>query len=727
MNMKKKGEWIRQAYRVLQAFPFIQGALYYVEVCPSGQQNERGPTRFIHALDLRSVSRGAGPKELLKRDRSSFSPLQGLFVEKGILYQVFGKLDGNLMADHLYRSVPLSLAESVHILKAVSGHLVRMYERGEFTIIHPQNMILTNDTVRFLYGGPIGMLPKRGGGKQPPTPAGERQKEEGLDAYSLGALAYIMLTGASPVPGSVTPIKSYRKDVPSRLEQFVIKSLTADPESRPRVVDIWEWLTTLPPKNTEFEKKKDDPVYWLKQDKESVEKYLFQFPEMGSPVAVDSFDVIGWDGWEVGEVEAGPWVKRTTVTPDFERLSPKVEESTPTPTLESVTEPAHTPKSEVEKEPRKEAEVERFQAEYRKEDQQPKRKLLPESMNNHPMKAWLTERPMVAVATIVALLGVGIGTYFLSGGQSSAKEEAARNYGEAVKSYKEHQINQALSYAKKAVIADPKEEQYLLYLANLYGEKKQYEQSINVLQKGVKAAPKARVYDSLGVYLLLEGEEESAREAIDKALKLEPDNPLFLYHQGRVYGARENYDAAAQALKKAVKLQKDSSRYHGMLSYYLLHSGDAQGAREHALKATELEPNNSTHWVGLGRAYLVEREQEIQGGNFGKKRTTQLTNKAVIALRKAASLDPKNSKAFYYLSISLYFYGSLAQAEDNAKKAVDISQNTASYQYQYGVVLQKNSKKEKAKQAYEKALKIDPRDSRYQKALKQIGKAKKYE
>lgn len=246
MKMKQKGERIRDTFRVLQAFPFVQGVLYYAEVVPrqGGDTSAPLPTRFLHGLDIQQVRKGADLRNLLKRDRDAFFPIQGLFVEEGILYQVFGKLDGNLMAHHLYRSVPLPLNQANHILQCVSGHLVRIHQQGLFTVIHPQNMLLTKDSVRFLYGGPFGLLPKTRGGGAAGTadPAVARQQAQSMDAYSLAVLAYIILTGSSPSSEKLLPIRSYRNDVPQRLEHLIMQSLLAEPRSRPRVEDLWNLL-----------------------------------------------------------------------------------------------------------------------------------------------------------------------------------------------------------------------------------------------------------------------------------------------------------------------------------------------------------------------------------------------------------------------------------------------------------------------------------------------------
>ncbi|MFC4075463.1 tetratricopeptide repeat protein [Salinithrix halophila] len=696
--MKKKGEWIRGTYQVLQAFPFVQGALYYVEISPAkGTEGEGSrPTRFIHALNLYSVSRGAPPDALLKRDRSAFFPLQGLFVEEGILYQVLGKLEGTLMAHHLYREVPLSLREAVGILKGASGHLVRMYEQGEFTIIHPQNMILTEDSVRFLYGGPTDMLPKRGGGAgQVPVPAGDRSREEPLDAYSLGALAYIMLTGASPSPGgNMRPISSYRRDVPRELEHFVMQSLTGDPRSRPRVADLWRWLSQMPV-DREFQKKKADTGADLKSNRETVGAYLFTLPEVadGDAPAETPLDPGEWEGWQAGNMDGFPITEERTVSrperkPGGERVwsKPKEPEKGPDVTEANRPEPGNPLGTD---------------------------------------RAFWKRRSVLAVAATLFLIGAGTGLYLLIGSSLAGDaEEAAGYYGESVRSVKENRIDEAISQAKQAVEADPTDEEYLLHLANLYGKKKQYNRAVQTLKAGVKEVPKGEVYDSLAVYLLLAGEPDQARDAVEKALKMEPKNPLFHYHRGKIYGARENYDAAAQAMGKAVQLDPDNAAYHNSLAAYFLRTGEIDGAKRHAKKATKLEPDNPDHWLKAGQAYLADRERVYKAGEGSSKKTrsrmAKRTEAAIRAFSQAASLDPRNSSAYYYLSISQYFYGSYQSAEKSADKAVHLDSKNASRHYQHGVALQRLNRKKEAKKAYGMAVELEPNNTRYQKALEQI-------
>ncbi len=241
MKIKQKGERIRGTFRVFQSFPFIQGVLYYAEVAPQEESSESSPTRFLHGLDIGLLRKGTELRRLLERDRSAFFPLQGLFVEGGTLYQVYGKLEGNLMAHHLFRSVPLPLDQAMHFLQRITGHLVRIHEQRMFTVVHPQNMLITADSIRFLYGGPLGLLPKtRGSRTSLKDPEAARRQDQAVDAYSLGALSYLMLTGSRPAPGGdLLPVRSYRQDVPQPLEQLIMQSLLAAPQSRPPVKEFW--------------------------------------------------------------------------------------------------------------------------------------------------------------------------------------------------------------------------------------------------------------------------------------------------------------------------------------------------------------------------------------------------------------------------------------------------------------------------------------------------------
>ncbi|SFG26319.1 hypothetical protein SAMN04488025_12330 [Planifilum fulgidum] len=234
MVIKETGEKIGGKYRVMEAFPFVEGVLYYAEE----EGGDFSRTRFVHAIG--GLSRVDADELKRNRHEDILFPLQEAFVEGGVLYQVFYRLEGTLLAHSLEKDGPLPLDEALWILHGVSLHLLRLYEQGQFAVVHPQNILITSGkAIRFIYGGPLALLPH---------PAGGGEAEESLarcrsaDTFALGALSYALLTGrrlTSQAPNPA-PIRSFRSDVSPVLEKWVMRACSLDPAARPPLARMSE-------------------------------------------------------------------------------------------------------------------------------------------------------------------------------------------------------------------------------------------------------------------------------------------------------------------------------------------------------------------------------------------------------------------------------------------------------------------------------------------------------
>ncbi|SEN59074.1 tetratricopeptide repeat protein [Lihuaxuella thermophila] len=231
MEFKQKGESIRGKYQVLSAFPFVEGVLYFAALTDPDQADSSTPsTRFIHALKLKKQMDELDLKELLNRNEDIFFPVEEVFVEEGILYQVFEKMEGNLLGIYLLQSAPLSLVETADILKKITTHLMNCYDRGQFALVDPQNIVITKaGQIRFLYGGPKKLL--------------SYEYPEAEDVKKVGSLLYTMLTKkhADEQTGQIEPLRQERQDVPLELEGLLMRALSPDPMKRPRTQDFWRW------------------------------------------------------------------------------------------------------------------------------------------------------------------------------------------------------------------------------------------------------------------------------------------------------------------------------------------------------------------------------------------------------------------------------------------------------------------------------------------------------
>ena len=142
----------------------------------------------------------------------------------------------------MLKHVPYELREALWILRIISGQLLRLYGHGHCTMVHPQNILITGaGSLRFLYGGPLGLVPKGGGLSKDPV------GDELYDVFTVGALAYTLLTGHSPTANAirVASLRSIREDVPEDLDKLVAQSLSLTLGHRPRMAEFMEEMSRI--------------------------------------------------------------------------------------------------------------------------------------------------------------------------------------------------------------------------------------------------------------------------------------------------------------------------------------------------------------------------------------------------------------------------------------------------------------------------------------------------
>lgn len=669
MKKKRKDEWIRGTFQVLDVYPFVAGTLYYARVHPAGG------TRFLLGIDLSLMSRRIRLDSLLHRDSDALVPVEGLFVEDGVLYQILGELKGSVLAHDLQRSAPLSLSESVHLLKNVTEQWIRMDEAGWFAPIHPQNMLIDEGRLRFLYAAKEGM------------PAGEGSRDEKRAVYELGSLAFVMLTGSGP-DADGRRLSQLRENAPRELEEWITSSLQDHASERPGMRALLEGLQGI-------------PVHKLSETPPEAEKGGFGIPDdpfapalihpQPPDVPHDPLDPKEWEGWFAGEgLPIIDGHSPREMPPSGRKVWSKPDRSQ----VESIPSSSATP---VDPSPEEESQK-RFR---------------------------FRRKPAVWAAVLLVLLGLGTGGYFLADGLFAADaEEAARYYGESIRLEQDDQVGEAIAKAKLAVEADPSEKDYLLHLASLYGEQKEYEKAAAVLARGIQEVPEADVYDAWAIYALYAGDLDQADTAIRKAISLDGDNPEFYEHQGSIHSARKKYDQAVQAMTKAVRLKPKEASYHHQLAAYSLKAEDLQKALQHAKEAVRLSPEEPEYHIRVGQVHLAEREQvsankKLSSGKK-KKQTAAAVQAAVDSFNRAVKVDSGNATSHYYLSIAWYYGGELKKAQQSIQQALELRPETAAYHYQYGVVLQRADDRKKAAVHYRKALELEPGNMTYKKAVDQI-------
>jgi tetratricopeptide (TPR) repeat protein len=118
-----------------------------------------------------------------------------------------------------------------------------------------------------------------------------------------------------------------------------------------------------------------------------------------------------------------------------------------------------------------------------------------------------------------------------------------------------------------------------------------------------------------------------AQEYARRAVSIDPNLAEAHVALGQTYGLNFDYEAGAQEIREATRLEPDNSLAWDLLSWTLgyEHPPDAQGAEKAAREAIRLEPSSSAAHYHLGRALMFQgRHQEAEvsfhrAGDIGDK------------------------------------------------------------------------------------------------------------
>src|SRR5690606_827165 len=130
--------------------------------------------------------------------------------------------------------------------------------------------------------------------------------------------------------------------------------------------------------------------------------------------------------------------------------------------------------------------------------------------------------------------------------------------------------------------------------------------AINVLKDAERRYPNDPVLPAArALFAILMDDREQVKEAVERALALEPENPLALEARARYRAGMEgDIDGAYEDLKKSVEIAPGSSSLWNSLGLVESERGAEREAEASLKRAIELDPEDAVGYANLAIFYL---------------------------------------------------------------------------------------------------------------------------
>jgi tetratricopeptide (TPR) repeat protein len=309
----------------------------------------------------------------------------------------------------------------------------------------------------------------------------------------------------------------------------------------------------------------------------------------------------------------------------------------------------------------------------------------------------------------------------------SQTRQAETWYNQSLAAFQAKQYDRALDLGKKALAADPGKQGYYLHVAKLYQIRGDFQNGVQIMKQAVKRFPQdPAMQDGLAMQAYYAKDFMTAKAASDKAVQMNPSNPGYFYHNGKILGALGDYAHATEMLKKAIALDSRQPFYYYDLSVYQYRLGQIDPAIQSAKTASGMDGENPRYKVMLGILYLNKRELADENPSLlPEEKEAQKRKWAQEAANLFAPLVKKhalNEGGYYYASVAFYYAGRLPEAANAIQQALKANNRQALYHYHYGVVLAASGKRNDAIAQFRQAVRLEPNHPLYKQALDKLQK-----
>jgi serine/threonine protein kinase/TPR repeat protein len=196
--------------------------------------------------------------------------------------------------------------------------------------------------------------------------------------------------------------------------------------------------------------------------------------------------------------------------------------------------------------------------------------------------------------------------------------DATTGIGECYK--RKEDYDGALKWFKKALELDNNSVKGLRGKADIYIIKNiKLDEALANLNKAIKLEPNDPLnYHTMGSYYVVKKEFSSAIKNYKKSIKLDPDIYYVHYNLGRVHAYLDHYDDAVKEYKKAINIDPLDPYVHYNLGRAYYKKENIEGAVKEYLISIKLKSDYIEPYYGLGLIYLKTGKFKEAAGYFKK-------------------------------------------------------------------------------------------------------------
>jgi tetratricopeptide (TPR) repeat protein len=239
-----------------------------------------------------------------------------------------------------------------------------------------------------------------------------------------------------------------------------------------------------------------------------------------------------------------------------------------------------------------------------------------------------------------------------------------------------------------------------------YADVKDYQSATEAFEKAVLLQPNnAIALTNVGLTLARLQRTEESREAFRKAKLLSGDSPevqaAYATNLGDAQFYANHLVDAETSYSNAIEAKPDSAPAHLGLARVLLSEGQSESAKREFIRAIELDPKSTEPHIRLGDLFLTVGDYESARSKY----------------MDAIAIDSENAEAFDGLGNIFLVLGDMDSAIPAFQLSIDLASNFSSPHVGLGRALRIKGDIQGAMREYKRATELDPLDQEPHSAL----------